>query len=327
MRELLQAALAGNYAVGYFEAWDQYSLEAVLEAAEECRSPVILGFGGEIMNQEWYDGGGQRRLAALGVAAVESAKVPTALLLNEAKTIEQVSRGLAWGFNAVMLDTSGLPFAENVAAIRRVVEMAHAVGACVEGEVTRLADASGTLGAPAPHSFSDGGPAPHSFSDGAPAPHSFSDGAPAPHSFSDGGLTDPAQAARYVAETGVDALSVSIGNVHVLTEGESRIDLDHLARLHSAVRVPLVIHGGTGFPDSAVAPAIALGVAKFNVGTILKQVFLEGLRDALAALPARVNLLEAVGSRKANDVQQRAKERMKAEVMRRMAVYRSAGKA
>jgi len=292
MRELLHAALAGNYAVGYFEAWDQYSLEAVLEAAEECRSPVILGFGGEIMNQEWYDGGGQRRLAAVGVAAVESAKVPVALLLNEAKTIEQVSRGLALGFTAVMLDTSELPFAENVAATRQVVEMAHAVGAHVEGEVTRLADASGVLGGPG-----------------------------------EGALTDPAQAARYVAETGVDALSVSIGNVHALTEGESRIDLDHLARLHQVVRVPLVIHGGTGFPDAAVAPAIALGVAKFNVGTILKQVFLEGLRDALAALPARVNLLEAVGSRKASDVLQGAKERVKVEVIRRMAVYRSAGRA
>ena len=294
MRELLRAALAGGYAVGYFEAWDQYSLEAVLEAAEECRSPVILGFGGEIMNQEWYDGGGQRRLAALGVAAAESAKVPTALLLNEAKTIEQVSRGLAWGFNAVMLDTSGLPLEQNVAATRRVVEMAHAAGAHVEGEVTRLRQGFGGQ---------------------------------APHSFSDGGLTDPAQAARYVAETGVDALSISIGNVHALTEGESRVDLDHLTGLHSAVRVPLVIHGGTGFPDSAVAPAIERGVAKFNVGTILKQVFLEGLRDALAALPARVNLLEAIGSRKASDVQQRAKERMKVEVMRRMAVYRSAGRA
>jgi len=314
MRELLRAALAGGYAVGYFEAWDQYSLEAVLEAAEECRSPVILGFGGEIMNQEWYDGGGQRRLAALGVAAAESAKVPTALLLNEAKTIEQVSRGLAWGFNAVMLDTSGLPLEQNVAATRRVVEMAHAAGAHVEGEVTRLRQGFG-------------GQAPHSFSDGGQAPHSFSDGGQAPHSFSDGGLTDPAQAARYVAETGVDALSISIGNVHALTEGESRVDLDHLTGLHSAVRVPLVIHGGTGFPDSAVAPAIERGVAKFNVGTILKQVFLEGLRDALAALPARVNLLEAIGSRKASDVQQRAKERMKVEVMRRMAVYRSAGRA
>lgn len=292
MRDMLQAALAGGYAIGYFEAWDQHSLEAVLEAAEESRSPVILGFGGELIDQRWYDGGGQRRLAALGVAAAAEATVPVSLLFNEVANLEQVRRGLAWGFNAVMLDTSELPFDENVAATRRVVEAAHALGADVEGEINRLPDASGTLGGPA-------------------APE----------------LTDPQQAARYVAETGVDALSISTGNVHILMEGEARIDLDHLARLRRAVEVPLVIHGGTGFPDHAVPRAIELGVAKFNVGSVMKQVFLDRLRQTIAALPARVNLQEAIGSRKAGDILQPAKDAVKAEVMRRMTLYGSAGRA
>ena len=292
MRDLLGAALTGGYAVGYFEAWDQYSLEAVLEAAEEARSPVILGFGCEVMNQEWYDGGGQRRLAALGLAAIEDATVPASLLLNEAATFEQAARGLALGFNAVMLDTSHLPFEQNIAATRRMAEAAHAVGADIEGELDRLPDASGTLGGP-------------------PQPC----------------LTDPHRAARYVAETTVDALSVSVGNVHVLTEGEARIDFGRLRSLRQALKVPLVIHGGTGFPDQAVAVAIESGVAKFNVGSVLKRIFLDGIREAIAALPAKVNLHDAVGSRKAGDLLHRAKERMKAEIMRRMALYGSAGKA
>jgi fructose-bisphosphate aldolase class II len=292
MRDVLRAALAEGYAVGYFEAWDQHSLEAVLEAAEEARSPVILGFGCEIMDQRWYDGGGQRRLAALGVAAAEGATVPTALLLNEAATFEQAVRGLDLGFNAVMLDTSHLSFEENIIATRGMADAAHAVGADVEGEPDRLPDASGTLGRPA-----------------------------------EPRLTDPEQAARYVAETGVDALSVSVGNVHVMTEGEARIDFERLGLVREAVEAPLVIHGGTGFPDGAVPRAIALGVAKFNVGTILKHIFLDGIREAIAALPAKVNLQEAVGSRKAGDLLRRAKDRMKAEVMRRMALYGSAGKA
>ena len=292
MREMLKAALSEGYAVGYFQAWDQYSLEAVLEAAEEARSPVILGFGCEFVNQEWFDGGGARCLAALGVAAAENAKVPVSLLLNEVRTFEQAMRGLAWGFNAVMLDTSALPFEQNIAATRRVAQAAHAAGADVEGEVNRLPDASQTLA-------------------GLPAP----------------AHTDPEQAARYAAETGVDALSVSIGNVHVMTGAEAEIDFGRLERLHQAVSVPLVIHGGSSFPDRGVRRAVELGVAKFNVGTIMKQIFLSSIVEAVAALPARVDSQEVIGSRNAGDLLARAKERVKAEVMRRMALYGSAGKA
>ncbi len=292
MRDLLAGALARKYAVGYFEAWDQYSLEAVLEAAEASRSPVILGFGGALMNQQWFDSGGLHRLAALGRATAETARVPVSLLLNEAATFEQITRGLSWGFNAVMLDTCDLPFEENIATTRRVCEVSHAMGADVEGGFDRLPDASGVMGNPYA-----------------------------------GGLTRPDEAARYVAETGVDALSVAIGNVHALTDGEAQIRLDHLARLHQAVKVPFVVHGGTGFPDRAVARVIELGVAKFNVGTIMKRLYLDGIRDALMALPSKVNMQAAVGSRKAADILHSGKERVKAEVMRRMAVYGSAGKA
>ena len=292
MREMLKTALSEGYAVGYFEAWDEYSLEAVLEAAEECRAPVILGFGCALVDQGWYEAGGGRRLAALGLAAAEGAKVPVCLLLNEAKTFDQVERGLAWGFNAVMLDTSHLPLAENIVATRRVSQAAHALGADVEGEVGRLPDASGALGGPA-----------------------------------ESALTDPEEAARYVEETAVDALAVSIGNVHIMTEGDARIDFEHLARLREAVSVPLVVHGGSGFPDSAVPRAVALGVAKFNVGTVLKQAFLKGLQEAVAALPRKTDLQRVIGSRTAGDLLQRAKQRVKAEVSRRIMVYGSAGKA
>jgi fructose-bisphosphate aldolase class II len=292
MRDMLKTALAGGYAVGYFEAWDQYSLEAVLEAADEARSPVMLGFGCEMMNQQWFDGGGQHRLAALGAAAAAEAKVPMCLLLNEAATFKQVVRGLAWGFKAVMLHTSDLPLEGNIAATREVVEVAHALGADVEGEVGRLADASASSGGAVQSE-----------------------------------LTDPDDAARYVAETGVDALSVSIGNVHIMTDGEAHIDLERLVRLRAAVAVPLVIHGGTGFPASAVPRAIELGVAKFNLGTILKRAFLDGIREAVGALPPQVNIQEVIGSRRAGDLLQGAKERVKAEVVRRMILYGSAGKA
>lgn len=292
MRDMLRAAREGGYAVGYFEAWDQYSLEAVLEAAEEVRSPVILGIGGSMMHQPWFDAGGLRRLAALCRATAETASVPVALILNEVYTFAQIMQGLAWGFNTVMLDTSALPYDDNVDVTRRVVEAAHALGVDVEAETDRLPDATGAMG----------------------DPHASV-------------LTDPVSAARFVAATGVDALSISIGNVHILTDGEAQIDFAHLAKLQQAIPVPLVVHGGTGFPDSAVPRAITLGVAKFNVGTIMKQCFLAGVRDALAALPEHPDIQRAVGSRKDGDVLQAGKDRIKSEIKRRLLVYGSAGKA
>lgn len=292
MRELLATALRNHYAIGYFESWDQYSLEAVIEAAEETRSPVIIGFGGVMMNQDWFGSGGLRRLAAMGRVTAESAKAPVSYLLNEVESFENIREGLACGFNAVMLDTSELPLEKNISETRKVVELASPHGVDVEGECDPLPDASGTMGG---HSGSK--------------------------------LTDPDQAACYVAESGVCALSVAIGNEHIQTECESVIDFELLARLHEAVPVPLVVHGGSGFPDSAVPQAIKLGVAKFNVGSVLKQLYLESIRESILTLPDKPNFQELVGSRKDGDFLQQAKLRVKKEIIRRMMVYGSAGKA
>lgn len=291
MKSLLQDARARRYAVGYFESWDQYSLEAVLDAAEESRSPVIVGFGGVMMEQEWFDNGGLCGQAAMGRALAERATVPVAFLLNEVATFTQIEHGLHWGFNAVMLDTCRLPYAENVEQTRRVVAAAAAYGADVESEMDELPDASGTL--------ADADTV---------------------------ARTDPGQAARFVAETGIAALAVAIGNVHILTKGEAEIDLDHLARLRAAVDVPFVVHGGTGFPAAAIPRAIELGVAKFNVGTVLKQRFFEGMRDAMVALPGTPDAQTIIGSRKAHDLCQAGKLRMKAEVLSRMTLYGCVGK-
>ena len=292
MREMLAKALNEGYAVGYFESWDQYSLEAVLEAAEESRSPVILGFGGSMMNQDWFDNGGLQSLTALGRSTVERASVPVTLLLNEVKTYEQIIKGLAWGFTAVMLDTSGLPVEENIAMTRKVVKAAHARDADVEGELWRLSEGNDVIESPSASK-----------------------------------KIDLSQAVRYVKETGVDAFSISIGNIHLLTEGKTKIDFNLLARLKQAVEVPFVIHGGTGFPDAAVPKAIKLGVAKFNVGTILKQIFWNTIRETIDSLPSAINVQEVIGSRKTTDFLEKAKNKVKSEVKRRMEVYGSARKA
>ena len=285
--QLLDDALSGGYAVGYFESWDVYSLEAVLEAAEAENAPVILGFGGVMMEPGWLDGGGLERLAALGLETARSAKVPVAFLLNEVTTFDQIQRGLRAGFNAVMLDSSALSYADNVQVTRQIVQVAHEVGAAVEAEFGELPDASGEMGGVAGH------------------------------------LTDPDLAARFVDETGIDALAVSVGNVHTLTRGKADIDWSRLAAIHQAVSLPLVIHGGTGFPDEAIPQAIALGVAKFNYGTVLKRAFLEGVAAAVRSLPTEVGYHQVVGSRKEADILQQGKMRMRDEVRRRVRLLQS----
>ena len=286
MREILEDALNGRYAVGYFEPWDQYSMEAVIEAAETMNAPVIIGCGGIMMDQDWFNGGGMEALACVGKTLARRSRVPTALLLNEVSTLQQIEQGLKYGFNAVMLDTSHLSFEENVRLTKKVVEAAHKVNVDVEAELGHLPLGSGES------------------EDVQPS------------------LTDPQQAAEFVELTGVDALAVSIGNVHVLLEGKSEnLDFNRLEEIHRLVKVPLVIHGSTGFPDEAISRAIELGVAKFNVGTVLKRAYWIGLKEALAKTPDDANPQYVIGSRKENDILVQGRERMRYEVERLIKLF------
>ena len=293
LQTLLRAALSGGYAVGYFEGWDQYSVEAVLEAAEEKRSPVIIGVGG-VIEQSWFDRTGLEVGAGIVRVLAGTARIPVATLLNEAKTYRQIVRGIQLGFDGVMIDTQGLPYEENVVLTRRVVDAAHAAGIFVEGEL-------GGLPEPGP--------------DGVIREEMSHP-------------TDPAEAARFVAETGVDALSVAIGNVHGLVGGEAGgVDLDRLARIREVVRVPLVIHGGSGFPPSLVSQAVSLGVAKFNVGGILRRSFLTALGEAIESHDRTLRAVDVIGSRLPVDVLMAGKAAMRATVANLMDVYGSAGRA
>jgi len=227
---LLVGAVVGGYAVGYFEAWDGDSLDAVLDAAEAERSPAILGFGFLFADPAELADGRIEELAQLGRAAAARSTVPVSLLLNEVHTLEDAICGLDAGFNAAMLCTS------DVAAVARLVDAAHGRGAAVEGELGTLPDANGTE---------------------IDASHAS--------------LTDPDEAAAFVATTDVDCLAVSFGNVHMLEGRSADVDLERLEAVHRRVPVPLVVHGGTSFPRDAVDAAIACGVAKFNVGTALRR--------------------------------------------------------
>ncbi len=299
MKDLLAGALKGGYAIGYFEAWDQYSLEACLEAAEEMRSPAILGFGAAVTDQAWLDRWGVEELACLARRLAEAAAVPATVLFNEARTLEQIRRGLAAGCNAVMLDSSHMPWDENLAATREVVALARRHEADVEVELGHLPDARDTAHA------------------AAAVPRRV--------------MTDPEEAGRFVRETGVSALAVSVGSVHSMAGGAVVIDMERLAAIKAAVPVPLVLHGGSGIPAESIPAAAARGVAKINYGLRMKRVFLEGLAEAAAGAAAAVtggaDVHLYVGAKSERDVMARGQAKVRALVSGLMRAYGSAGRA
>jgi ketose-bisphosphate aldolase len=289
---LLAKAQESRYALGYFEAWDSYSLEAVIAAAEAENAPVIVGFGCMMVSETWLDTGGIEILGNTGLTLAERTYLPVSLLLNEAHTYQQCLTGIQAGFNAVMLDTSAWQVEPAIEQVRELVGVAHAQYVAVEAELGHLPDAT---------------------EQGIDA--------------SLASLTDPEEAASFVERTGVDCLAVSIGNVHLLTHDHAHVDLTRLAAIHEHTSVPLVIHGGTGFPPEAIPAAIRYGAAKFNVGTILKKSFFAGIRESALAFDGSANIHDILGSHREQDFLLAGKSSMQAKVQEYLQLYGSSGRA
>ncbi|MEU4894031.1 ketose-bisphosphate aldolase [Streptomyces sp. NPDC044780] len=189
-------------------------------------------------------------LAAIGRAAVEvarAARVPVAVHLDHATGPELVREAVGLGFGSVMFDASRLDYDGNVAATAEVVADCHAHGVWVEAE---LGEVGGKDGVHAP-----------------------------------GARTDPAEAAAYVAATGVDALAVAVGTSHAMVVKAAVVDLALVAALRAAVPVPLVLHGSSGVPEADLTRAVEAGLTKVNIATHLNVAYTRAIRDHLAGHP------------------------------------------
>ena len=292
MSRLLRHARAHNYAVGYFEAWNLESVLAVKDAAEQADSPVILGFNGGFLEDS------RRRTeediyhyGALGRAIAERARVPAALILNEARQVPTLVRGLHAGFNVVMHDHEGSSLEESLAVNQYLARTAHAMGAEVEAEIGEL-----------------------------PAHDMKTDRTTA------GQKTDPHTAVDFVRQTGVDALAVAVGNVHMLEGHTAPLDLDLIRTLRELIEVPLVLHGGTGIERAALREAIRLGVSKVNVGTILRRTFINALERYFHEHDAkRLDPNEGTSTGGPNNMLLAARAAVTSEVVELMRVFGSAG--
>lgn len=252
VKTLMEHALANKYAVGYFESWNLESTLAVVRAAENVKSPVIIGVCGT------YIGEPKRRYAesltvyyAMLSQIAEEAEVPVAVLLNESDDEEMVIRAAENGFDMVMyapvFSAEEVPLDQLAVIQKRIVQKAHENGAAVEGEVGEL-----------------------------PLYHS------AAGKLHGGEVTDPDVCAAFVKETGIDTVAVSVGNCHLKEDGTVTINYGALKALAERIDIPLVLHGGTSIAREDLTRAAAMGVAKVNFGTGMKRAVLNTLKQYLA---------------------------------------------
>ena len=226
MKDLLRRAEEKNIGCGAFSVGNMEMVRGAIRAAEELDTPIILQIAEvRLKNSPLH------LMGPMMVQAAKEAKVDVAVHLDHGLTVETVDKALELGFTSVMLDASTLPFEENIARVKAVVEKARKYGATVEAEL-------GLVGG------SEDGSCDHGIR-----------------------CTDPDDAVVYARETGIDALAVAIGNAHGNYPVAPTLAFDVLEKIHEKVDIPLVLHGGSGITDKDFQRAISLGIRKVNIAT------------------------------------------------------------
>ncbi len=269
MKEILDDASARGYGVGAFNINNLEFLKAIVEAAEDERSPVIIAVSEGAMKYA-----GIEFLAEIVKIAALKTDVPVALHVDHGKHWEVIVSAIRHGFTSVMIDASDKSFEENVKITSKVVDLAHAVGVTVEAEIGRLKGIEDIVNV----------------------------------SEREAVLTDPEEAREFVDQTGVDALAVAVGTSHgaYKFKGEPKLDIERIKKIRELVKIPLVLHGASGVmpeivelaekygadlkgargvPDDQIREAIRAGIAKINIDTDLRLSFLAGVRKFLYENP------------------------------------------
>lgn len=256
LKEILGDAQKGGYAVGAFNVNNMEIVQAIIEAAEEQRSPVILQ-----ASQGGLKYAGVEYIAAMARLAGEKASVPVAVHLDHGTDFQQIMLCIRNGFTSVMIDGSQYALDENIAVTQKVIEVSHAVGVSVEGELGKIGGVEDDV------VVAD----------------------------KDAAMTDPDEAARFARETGVDALAISIGTAHGVYKGEPKLDFDRLKAIRDVVDAPLVLHGASGVSDDAIKKAVELGICKINIDTEIRQAFARGVHSVVNNNPEEYDPRKILG--------------------------------
>lgn len=243
--EMLLAARKGGYAVGSFNVYNYETMKGAVLAAKNMNQPLIVAFGAKYLaNMSLEDA------CAMADSLADGHGVRVCLHLDHCPDLAVVFRAIRAGFSSVMYDGSALSFDENVYNTVRVCEVAHSCGVSVEAELGSLAATETS------HEGSMGDKEVY---------------------------TSPDAAKDFVAQSGCDALAVSVGTVHGLYKGLPNIRLDILKEINAALGIPLVLHGGSGIPEDMIRACIANGIAKINVNTEISSYAVAKTKELLSA--------------------------------------------
>nr|WP_253957708.1 class II fructose-1,6-bisphosphate aldolase [Metabacillus halosaccharovorans] len=242
MKEMLLKAKEGKYAVGQFNINSLQWAQAILQAAEEEQSPVIVAASDRLVD----DLGGFKTISAMVKALMEEMNitVPVALHLDHGMSVKRCKQAIDAGFTSVMIDGSHFSIDENIQMTKQVVDYAHSRNITVEAEV-------GTVGG---------------MEDGLVGGVKYA---------------DPSECVRLVEQAGVDALAAALGSVHGPYQGVPNLGFDEMKQISELTGIPLVLHGGSGIPDYQIRKAIELGHAKINVNTECLQAWTKAVREKL----------------------------------------------
>lgn len=238
---LLARADREGFAVPSFNFNDIWDLTAIIQAAEEEKAPVMVQAIPRVMHALGLETG-----CAMALAAIRQASVPVILHVDHSNDMDFCKKAVDAGFMSVMIDASALSLEENIRQVKEVTDYAHAAGVYVEAEIGRIRgnDVEGVY---------EG----------------------------EDYLARVEDAVKLCSETGVDLLAVGIGTAHGFYKGKPKLHFDRLEQLHSALEIPLVLHGGTGIPEEDLHTAIRNGINKINIGTALRFAYISSLQEQL----------------------------------------------
>ena len=277
LKEILEIGKKENIAIGMFNATGFDSLQAVIGAAEELNQPVIIAHA-EVHNV-------YNDISIVGpamIAAAQNAKVPVCVHLDHGTSMEMIYRALRIGFTSVMIDASALPYEENLALTKQVVEMAHAMGVSVEAELGRLV--TGEAGSKEEENTS---------------------------LKAEDFYTDPEEAKAFCKETGVDALAIAFGTAHGFYTAEPKLDFDVVKNVAEATGLPLVMHGGSGVSEEGFKKSIKNGIRKINYYSYMSK----------AGYMAAKGVVESGKTNYLHDVEYAAMQAMKEDVKKAIKVF------
>lgn len=244
-KDLLLRARQEGYAIGAFNVENLEMVQAVVAAAEELHSPVIMQTTPSTV--KYAD---LAYFCAMARTAAEKASVPVVMHLDHGNSFELAMQAFRAGYTSIMIDGSPKPFEENIAVTKAVADACHSAGIPVEAELGRVGGKEDGM---------NGG-----------------DGSP---------YTDPQEAREFVEAAGADFLAVAIGTAHGVYKGIPKLDLERLSEIRQVVSVPLVLHGTSGVPDDTVRECVRRGICKVNYATDLRIAFSRGVNDFLHEHP------------------------------------------